>query len=189
MADLGPHDPRYGSMQTQPGSASSSGSANFNRASAPSISISHSSSQSSESRRNKTRQIIQEIERVKARKVPTRRKSYLGLRPEDERIRSTPPILRFHAEEQERLERMTPLDAKHLKTITRADDSRGPSGLGRQSPVVELLQRDATREDGQKRLVWKALRDEEHIKEYDYVKFYEIFSPDGGQVCLGAEAE
>lgn len=182
MADPNPNASRHGSTQTQPGSASTADSAEVNRGSAPSISVSHRSSQSSESRRNKTRQIIQEIEKVQARKVPRRRQSFFGMRRSDNRIRQTPPVLRRYAEKQYRNGRIPLLTKEHLRTITRADDSRGPAGLGRQSPVVELLQRDAARKGGRKHLVWKLLTDE-FIQGLDHIRFYEISSPDGGPVC------
>ena len=182
MADPDLNASRHGSMQTQPASASTTGSADFNRASAPNRAVTDSSSQSSESRRNKTRQIIQEIEKVKARKVPTRQKSYFGLRPSDKGIRSAPPMLRRYAEEQLRTGNIPQRIEKHLTAITRLDDPRGPTGLGRQSPVVELLQNDAAREDGRSRLVWTELT-KESIKGWDHIRFYQISSPDGGRVC------
>ena len=75
----------------------------------------------------------------------------------------------------------------HLTEIARVDDPRGPAGLGRQSPVVELLQEDAAREHGRRRLVWTLTDDS--VPGIDYIRFYQITSQDGGQVCQEAEAE
>ena len=141
----------------------------------------HTSSQSSESRRTTTRHIFQEIQSTQARRVPQRPKSWWGLR-DDDAIRPPPRLLKRYIDDRRKNRVWRPSIATYHEKIARADDPRGPGGLGMRSPVVELLREDAAREDGKKRLLWR------HVKildppDFDKIKVWEISSVDGGRVC------
>ena len=166
----------HGSLQTQPASASQPDGAR-----APSTAATHTSSQSSESMRLRTRQIFKEIQDLQARRVPQRIPSWFGKRHSDKTIRPAPPLLQRHLKDRARAPGLPRRAEEYYEQLTRADDPRGPGGLGRRSPVVDLLQRDAMRPTGQRRLLWIPLDDRADNK-YPHVRFWEITSIDGGQV-------
>lgn len=69
---------------------------------------------------------------------------------------------------------------EYHESIRRADDGRGPGGLGWGSPVVELLQEEAVaRAQGRPRLKWRLV---DRIRGERWIEIWEIMPIDAGSV-------